>query len=82
MKIIVFGSTGTIGRHLVNQALEHGHAVTAFARKPDKLETDDAKLTLAAGDVLDTGRVAEAMEGHDAILCALGAGRKGKLRSA
>ena len=82
MKIIIFGSTGTIGRQLVQQALDHGHAVTAFARKPERLEATHANLTRAAGDVLDGGRVAEAIEGHHAILCALGAGRKGKVRSA
>ena len=81
MRLIIFGSTGTLGRHLVDQALDHGHAVTAFSRKPETLESAHANLTLAAGDVLDAGRVAEALRGHDAVLCALGAGRKGKVRS-
>ena len=34
MKIIIFGATGTVGRHLVEQALLQGHQVTAFAREP------------------------------------------------
>ncbi|MEO6167787.1 MAG: NAD(P)H-binding protein, partial [Chitinophagales bacterium] len=36
MKIIIFGSTGTIGQQLVKQALECGHHVTAFTRNPAK----------------------------------------------
>jgi uncharacterized protein YbjT (DUF2867 family) len=35
MKLIVFGSTGGIGRQVVAQALEASHQVTAMARHPD-----------------------------------------------
>jgi len=34
MKIIVFGATGGVGQHVVKQALEEGHEVTAFVRTP------------------------------------------------
>ncbi|MGB2178179.1 MAG: NAD(P)H-binding protein, partial [Hyphomonas sp.] len=37
MRIAVFGSTGGVGRHFVNQALEKGMAVTALVRSPGKL---------------------------------------------
>ena len=37
MKTIVFGATGTIGKRAVQQMLDDGHEVTAFARTPDKL---------------------------------------------
>ncbi len=30
MKLRIFGSTGSIGRLLIKQALEQGHTVTAF----------------------------------------------------
>jgi uncharacterized protein YbjT (DUF2867 family) len=29
MKIIVFGASGTIGQHVIKQALDDGHQVTA-----------------------------------------------------
>lgn len=32
MKLIIFGATGTVGRHVVEQALRQGHEVTAFTR--------------------------------------------------
>ncbi|HAA16990.1 MAG TPA: hypothetical protein DCE41_36875, partial [Cytophagales bacterium] len=37
MKVIVFGATGTVGVHVVEQALAAGHEVTAFSRSADKL---------------------------------------------
>ena len=81
MKLIIFGATGTVGRHLVAQALSQGHRVTGFARRPSALEADHPHLTRRAGDVLDPDAVAHAVEDHDAVLIALGAGRKGEVRS-
>jgi len=81
MKLIIFGATGTLGRHLVEQALSQGHQVTAFARKPSALKLDHPDLTRQAGDVLDRAAVADALEGQDAVLIALGAGRKGGVRA-
>ncbi len=81
MNLIIFGATGTVGRLLVDQALSQGHRVTAFARRPSALKLEHRDLTRQAGDVLDRGAVADAVEGHDAVLIALGAGRKGTVRA-
>lgn len=79
MKLIVFGSTGSVGRQLVVQALAMGHDVTAFARNPMVLA--DIKLNPVQGEVLNTDDVNGAVAGHDTVLCVLGDGRKGKIRS-
>ncbi len=81
MKLIIFGATGTIGRQLVEQALSQGHQVTAFARKPSAHKLQHPHLTRRAGDVLDRDAVTDAVQGHDAVLIALGSGRKGTVRS-
>ena len=81
MKLIIFGSTGTVGRHIVTQALKQGHAVTAFSRKPEVLDITHVNLTHATGDVLDAECVAKAVQGHEIVVCALGAGMKGTVRS-
>ncbi|MEQ9441886.1 MAG: SDR family oxidoreductase [Cyclobacteriaceae bacterium] len=82
MNLLIFGSTGTIGRHLVQQALSAGHQVNAFARNPQKLEDlKHPNLRFLKGDVLDGTAVEKALPGHDAVLCALGAGRKGQVRA-
>lgn len=82
MKVIIFGATGSVGRHLVEQALAAGHAVTAFGRNPSVLAPDHPRLVRRAGDVLDAAAVSDAVAGHDAVMVALGAGRKGTVRAA
>jgi putative NADH-flavin reductase len=81
MKLIVFGATGTVGRHLVGQALTQGHQVTAFARGASALKLAHKNLNRQPGDVLDRAEVSVAVQGHDAALIALGAGRKGMVRA-
>jgi putative NADH-flavin reductase len=80
MKLVIFGSTGGVGYQLVVQAIEQGHTVTAFARTPAKIEIEHANLMVVQGDVLDSAAVEKAVDGQDALLCAIGAG-KGTIRS-
>lgn len=54
MKLVIFGATGTVGEQAVQQALEQGHAVTAFARNLTKLNIQHPQLRLAQGDVMDS----------------------------
>jgi len=81
-KIIIFGATGTVGRQLVEQALSMGYQVTAFTRTSTKMDLQHLNLTVVEGDVLDKDLVNDAVAGHDAVLCALGAGRHGYVREA
>ena len=50
MKLVIFGSTGSIGRQLVKQALEQGHMVTVFARDPVRVDIKHADLQVIQGD--------------------------------
>jgi putative NADH-flavin reductase len=83
MKLIIFGATGSIGRQLVQQALQKGHLVTAFVRDPSKLTIQHANLKIAQGDVMDLVSVEQAIQGQDVVLCSLGFGhqRTGIVRS-
>lgn len=72
MKLIIFGSTGGTGQQVLRQALELGHDVTVFVRKPEKLHQKDKKLNVVKGDVLDYTSVERAIKGHDIVLCTLG----------
>ncbi|MFD8631180.1 NAD(P)-dependent oxidoreductase [Streptomyces sp. NPDC059533] len=76
MHLAVFGATGHTGRHLVEQALESGHRVTALARDPAGLPAR-ARLRAVEGDVRDAEPVARTIEGADAVLSALGQRRWG-----
>lgn len=73
-RIIIFGATGGTGAQVVRQALDAGYDVTAFARTPANVAIEHPRLRLAQGDVLDPAQVASAIAGHDAVVCALGAG--------
>lgn len=74
MKLAIFGATGKTGIELIKQALEQGHTVTAFVRDPARLAIQDEQLSLVTGDVFDPNTVDQAVQGQDAIICALGAG--------
>ena len=47
MKLVILGATGPTGQHLVTQALEAGHEVTAVVRNPDKMKTTHDKLNVS-----------------------------------
>ncbi|MGS2739754.1 NAD(P)-dependent oxidoreductase [Sinomicrobium sp. M5D2P17] len=82
MKIVIFGSTGNIGKPLVLEALTLGYIVTAFTR--DKKNLEDIRhrnLSVFEGDILDKEAVRKAVKDHDAVLCVIGSGRKGTVRS-
>lgn len=76
MNVLVFGASGRVGRRAVRIALENGHAVNAFVRRPDEArllfgEATGAALTITGGDVLAASDVLRAMEGQDAVISAL-----------
>lgn len=82
MKVIIFGATGSIGKHLVDQALAAGHQVRAFSRNPAALGINHPNLSIWPGDVFDPPSVAAAIKGCDGVLIALGSTKlSNKVRS-
>ncbi len=82
MKLIIFGATGTVGIEIVKHALEKNYSVTAFVRNPEKIANiKHANLSIFKGDVLNLTEVENAIQNHDAVLCALGDGRVGTIRA-
>jgi putative NADH-flavin reductase len=74
-KILVLGATGGTGQEVVSQALQLGHEITAFARRPERLARQSGRLRLVAGDITaDNGALAEAVQGQDVVISALGVG--------
>ena len=72
MKIAVFGASGKTGILIVYQALNQGHIVTAFARQSSKVTIQHKNLRIIQGDVQEFDKIKLAVEGQDAVLCALG----------
>ena len=73
MNVVVFGATGRTGRHIVERALGHGHAVRAFVHA-NPLGERRERLTTVTGDVRDFEAVSSAVEDMDAVAFALSQG--------
>lgn len=67
MKIALIGATGNVGRHLLDEALSRGHAVTAIARDVSKLPVRE-RLHGVRGDVHQPQALAGLLAGHDAVI--------------
>jgi uncharacterized protein YbjT (DUF2867 family) len=72
MRLFVLGATGRTGVELLDLALAHGHAVTAFVRSPRKITRRDERLAVVEGRVDEARPMAAAMTGHDAVVSVLG----------
>ncbi len=62
MTILVTGSTGTVGREVVQQLVKRGADVRALARDPAKTKFP-AGVTVVQGDLLDVDSVRSALSG-------------------
>ncbi|MFI2230201.1 NAD(P)-dependent oxidoreductase [Nocardia testacea] len=72
MRIVIFGANGPTGRLLTDQALESGHDIVAFTRRPGEFPVVHDRLTTMGGDVYDPAAVERAVSGADAVLSTLG----------
>jgi putative NADH-flavin reductase len=51
-RLIILGSTGSLGRHVLRQALAAGHEVTVFVRTPSKLPPEArGRVSVHTGDL-------------------------------
>ncbi len=74
MRLTVVAATGGIGRHLLAQALEAGHEVTAVVRDPAKLgERPGVRVVRADLATAGAPELRDAVAGADAVLSGLGA---------
>ena len=82
MQVTIFGATGSVGKHLVDEALESGNKVTAVVRDPSKLSVQHDNLRIVVADVLNNdNRLRDAVSDSDAVIIALGDGTRGSVRA-
>jgi uncharacterized protein len=68
MKIALFGAGGTIGQRILKEALSRGHQVTVVSRNPSRIDG----IPAVKGDVLDAASIADAVNGNDVVISAVG----------
>ncbi|WP_369240237.1 SDR family oxidoreductase [Streptomyces sp. R21] len=69
LTVLVVGATGSIGTHVVAEALQQGHHVKALARDPERARAslpDGARIV--AGDLGRADTLADAVDGIDAVV--------------
>lgn len=81
MNITVLGATGGVGRHLVDQAVDAGHVVTAVVRRPDAVTRDVRIVTADLQARPDRATLDGAVDAADAVLSALGPRSKADARA-
>jgi putative NADH-flavin reductase len=74
VKLLIIGATRGIGRNLLEQGLEQGHAVTALVRNPERLKIQHDRLIMIEGDILNRDSVLTAVEGQEAVCITIGIG--------
>lgn len=68
-RVLVVGGTGRVGRRVVKELRRAGHVPTVFARDVSAVPRG---VEAVAGDVRDQVAVRRALDGRDAVVCALG----------
>jgi uncharacterized protein len=70
MKIAVTGASGRAGSQITAELARRGHAVTAIARKPEKI-AELPNVTAKKGDAFDEVGMAQLWAGHDAAVSSI-----------
>lgn len=68
LRILVYGATGKVGTHVVDEALARGHTVTAVSRDPSSILRQHPKLTAVRGDLLDSDSIASLVADQDVVI--------------
>ncbi|MBV2364207.1 NAD(P)-dependent oxidoreductase [Streptomonospora nanhaiensis] len=72
MRILVIGAAGRTGRHVLDQGVARGHAITAFARDGAAPTGVAGLRAVVKGDAARAEDLRAAVREQDAVLCAVG----------
>jgi len=71
VRLLVVGASGRTGRLFIEQALEHGHDITALVRDPERFELAHKRLGVVRADVLEPASFSAAMRRQDGVVSML-----------
>lgn len=69
MKVIVFGATGLVGKHIVKENLKLGNEVTVYIRQNEFLIEG---VKIISGELDDKTKISAIIRDYDAIACSVG----------
>jgi len=69
MKVIVFGATGLVGKHVVTESLKLNNEVTVYTRQT---EFPIDNVTVVNGELNDEAKISETIKGFDVIVASIG----------
>lgn len=72
MKVTIFGAAGKTGQELVQQALDRGFDVVAYARDSQKIAIESPRLTKTSGELDSQEGLRAAIKDCNCVLSALG----------
>src|SRR6478672_13332726 len=74
-RVVILGATGSLGRHVVQQAMSARHEVAVVVRTPSKLTADVRdKVSVHQCDLgsVSIGDLTAVLRGHDAVIITAG----------
>lgn len=77
MRVVLFGASGSIGRHVRAQARDAGHDLVLFSRDPDGLKPLAENERVVVGDIANLDEVSAAVADVEAVVSALGPTSRG-----
>lgn len=66
--VLVVGATGSIGRHVVASAVQHGLTVRALVRDADQVGSFPPEAEIVVGDLTQVETLSQAVAGIDAVV--------------
>jgi putative NADH-flavin reductase len=72
MKIAIFGSTGFLGKVLLEMALDKGYQIKTLVRDPDKLGEFKDRVEFIHGDIFNVDDIQSTVSGTEAVLSTVG----------
>jgi len=66
--VLIIGATGSVGRHVVAEALRQGYDARALVRDPSRASRLDPAATIVVGDLTRQDTLTDAVAGIDAVV--------------
>ncbi len=78
MKVLLLGAAGKIGSRIFDELVRRSHHVTAVYRRPPASPDVSGLVDVVVADISEPKTLASLIDGHDAVISAIGPGSLGE----